>query len=374
MCTNTSDRQDSEAEAEEDPTSSFDFEAHRDSAVEDYRRVRGTYEDFAAALKRILIDSLKTKGLTFHSVDARAKDIDSFGEKSETPSDDDHSRPRYESPLDEITDLAGVRIITYFPRTVGAVAEIIHTEFAVLEHADHSHALKEEGRFGYLSVHFLVKMKEDRIELPEYSRYANLIAEIQVRTILQHAWAEIEHDIQYKSPTTTPLPLRRRFMALAGLLEIADREFQAIQDEDAALTDKARSSVEGGQYEHVEITANLLKSYLDRNLGQDRRIAAYSYEWIARTLRRLGFASLDQVDECIEGYDDDKLSRIQWGGRQGQIWRFESMLLAGMGETFIERRSTSPSSRATLHRQLNRFRERGVRIGNYDPQSGSESI
>jgi ppGpp synthetase/RelA/SpoT-type nucleotidyltranferase len=52
-----------------------------------------------------------------------------------------------------------------------------------------------------------------------------------VRTILQHAWAEIEHDIQYKSARALPPALRRRLAALAGLLEIADREFQAIRDE-----------------------------------------------------------------------------------------------------------------------------------------------
>src|SRR5438309_774277 len=81
---------------------------------------------------------------------------------------------------------------------------------------------------------------------------ADSVAEIQVRTILQHSWAEIEHDIQYKSVSVIPAEIRRRFMSLAGMLEIADREFQAIQDADKRLTEEARASVEGGQLGKVE--------------------------------------------------------------------------------------------------------------------------
>jgi ppGpp synthetase/RelA/SpoT-type nucleotidyltranferase len=93
--------------------------------------------------------------------------------------------------------------------------------------------LKEE-KFGYGSIHYLARLKENRTNLLEYSRFKNLTAEIQIRTILQHAWAEIEHDIQYKAVETIPSSIRRRFMSLAGMLEIGT-EFQAIQDEDERL-------------------------------------------------------------------------------------------------------------------------------------------
>jgi ppGpp synthetase/RelA/SpoT-type nucleotidyltranferase len=82
--------------------------------------------------------------------------------------------------------------------------------------------LWEKERFGYQSIHYLVQVSEARVALAEYARYRAMIAEIQVRTILQHAWAEIEHDIQYKSSVAMPSVIRRRFMSLAGLLEIAD--------------------------------------------------------------------------------------------------------------------------------------------------------
>ena len=69
-----------------------------------------------------------------------------------------------------------------------------------------------------------------------------MICEVQVRTTLQHAWAEIEHDIQYKSENEIPKEIRRKFRALAGLVEIADREFQSIQDMDSALKDAIQKS------------------------------------------------------------------------------------------------------------------------------------
>ena len=225
----------------------------------------------------------------------------------------------------------------------------------------------QQERFGYQSEHFLVKLDNKRTSLPEYEPHSGLVAEIQVRTILQHAWAEIEHDIQYKSTVTIPNTIRRRFMALAGLLEIADREFQAIQDEDQELKKKARTSVEKGVLEEVEITADALRSYLDKRVGSDARVTDFSYEYEARVLRRLGFTTIEQVNACIEGYDDDKLSRIVWDYRQGPLSRFEDMLLAGMGQGYIQRRTNDSVIRKFLQESLSKLEESEIAIKDYDP-------
>jgi ppGpp synthetase/RelA/SpoT-type nucleotidyltranferase len=107
-----------------------------------------------------------------------------------------------------------------------------------MEKSDKAQALLEDEKFGYASIHYLVRLKVNRTDLSEYSRFKGLVAEIQVRTILQHAWAEIEHDIQYKS--AIPSSIRRRFMSLAGMLEIGDREFQAIQSVEMACLKMSR--------------------------------------------------------------------------------------------------------------------------------------
>ena len=156
-------------------------------------------------------------------------------------------------------------------------------------------------------------------------------------------------------------------MALAGVLEIADREFQAIQDEDKLLKQQARTSVEEGVLDQVEITADALRSYLDRRVGSDARTTDFSYEYTARMLRRLGFTTFDQVDACIEGYDDDQLSRIRWQRRQGVISRFEDMLLAGMGPAFVERLTNDAGWRDSLSNSLASYQMHGIPIKHYDP-------
>ena len=315
----------------------FDFAAHRQLAVDGYQAVQSQYEDCARAVESVLKAALERDDVLVHTLEARAKDLESFGRKAARPSEKDPEQPKYEDPLHEITDLAGVRVITLLLDDVERVNSHVEQQFNVLEKVNKTGLLIEEEKLGYHSVHYLVAFDDARCALPEYARYAGLTAEVQVRTIMQHAWAEIEHDIQYKAVETIPALIRRRFMALAGLLEIADREFQAISDEDRRVRTDALNLIERGDLDQVEVTEESLKAYLDQTLGPDGRMSSFSYEWMARVLKRLGFSNLRQVHNCVDGYNDDQISRLLEGSRQGQITRFEQVLLASMGEQYIER-------------------------------------
>ena len=352
-----------------EPENAFDFETHKREAVTAYRERYGFYESLAATIKRILEEALERKRIQVHSVQARAKEPSSFAKKVAQPSETDSDRPKYTCPLQQITDLAGVRVITYFPGTLQEIDQLLRDEFHILERSDKSAELIEGDRFGYRSIHYLVKFTSRRSQLPEYASFYGAITEIQVRTILQHAWAEIEHDIQYKSVAVIPAEIRRRFMALAGMLELADREFQAIQNADKELTEEARSRVAEGQLSQVEITPDALKVFLDKRLGVDGRMRDFSYNWTARLLKKLGFLTLEQVEKCIRDYDDDQLSRIAFGGRLGQTARFEYMLLAGMGEHFLQRHFFSAESRygSQLKQELELMKDAGVLVRGYDP-------
>jgi hypothetical protein len=77
-------------------------------------------------------------------------------------------------------------------------------------------------------VHYVVSLSPARAALGEYKNYASLRAEIQVRTVLQHAWAAVDHRLRYKSETDAPEHLRRRLFLLSGLFEMADREFSEL--------------------------------------------------------------------------------------------------------------------------------------------------
>ena len=349
--------------------SPFDFEAHRRAAVDEFAKKRPAYVDFAEVVKRILGETIRHGGLKIHSVEARAKDLESFGDKAMRPSATNPGRPMYETPVEQVEDLAGARVITFFPSTIEEVDKGIREEFDVVERRDLGASLLEEERFGYQSVHYIVKLATKRAILPEYRRFVGLLAEVQVRTVLQHAWAEIEHDIQYKSTATIPKAIRRRFMALAGLLEIADREFEAIQQTDRSFREAARASVKQGELSQVEITPDALQVFLDQRLGPDARVSEYSYEWTARLLTKLGFTNFAQVQECIKAYDDGQLSQILAGWRQGQTTRFEFLLLAGMGEGFLHGHlwEQEPWFVERSKANLQKLQQRGIKPGSYRP-------
>jgi len=357
-----------------DQIKEFDFENHKLQAIQEYQKVRPLYEEYTNAVKNVLSEAFRVQNIKIHSIETRAKAIDSFGNKASKPSPNDPNKPYYQNALSDITDLAGARVIVFLPRTLDMVDSVIQAEFNVIEKTDKSVILIKEEKFGYASIHYLARFKENRTNLLEYSRYKDLIVEIQVRTILQHAWAEIEHDIQYKEVETIPSTIRRKFMSLAGILEIADREFQAIQDDDERLRTEARKSVQEGKLEQVEITPDALKTYLNKKLGTDRRMKDDSYVWTVKLLRNFGFSNFKQIDECIHGFDDDQLSRLIYGTRAGQLTRFEYLLLAGMGENFLKFHlwKTWDWFIDSSKRTLVKFNKAGIPVRSYIPPSRME--
>ena len=281
-----------------DSQAKFDFPRHRSEAIEKYRAVRGVYEAFANAVRDILRVSIPSE-YQIYSLEARAKDADSFGDKAARCSGNDPTVPQYPDPLVGITDLAGVRVIVFFPKTLAGVERCINDEFSVIERADKAEELIASGKFGYQSIHYLVKLKTSRTALPEYRRFEGVIAEIQVRTILQHAWAEMEHDIQYKSIATIPPLIRRRFMSLAGMLEIADREFQAIQDEDEMLRQQERSTVQEGLAGVVDLQQKVAPLEIQiRETQESRQVGSTYLTGSARALLDKGY-----FEEAVRAYD-----------------------------------------------------------------------
>lgn len=338
--------------------------------VEEYKIKRPLCIEFVNTLQRILNDTLSNNPLKIHSIEGRAKSVESFAKKALRPSDNNPNELKYDNPLEQINDQSGIRVIVFFPSDVDKVNEIIEKQFHVIEKISHGTSPLQENRFGYQSTHFVVKMNNQRLSLSEYQKFTNLKAEIQIRTILQHAWAEIEHDIIYKSAIVMPTETRRSLAALSGMLEIADKEFQRIQEEDRLQRSRTKQDIEKGLLDDVEITADALQTFLDKHLGSDARMSNFSYDWTARMLRKLGFVNFNQVNECINEYDNDSLSLIAYGTRQGQISRFEDMLLAGMGNNFITKHPWQLKWFVDQENVLlEKFKNADIKIGSYSPDS-----
>lgn len=178
-----------------------------------------------------------------HATEFREKSSESFLRKCQKVNDD--GSPRYLDPIAELTDLAGVRAIVYLRDSVDKVCLAIKQRFDVLEEIDVGERVYSEGKFGYQSKHLIVKLAQDRINLDENKSISGLVCEVQVRTLLQHAWAAIDHQIQYKSSSEIPLEIRKRFSALAGALELADRELQSIDNDAQIIRGSVVDALEG---------------------------------------------------------------------------------------------------------------------------------
>ncbi len=192
--------------------------------LENYDNEKANYESYAISLERLLCELLSSQNMKVHSITSRVKDRKSLAEKIE-------SKDSY-SCLTDITDIAGVRIITHYADDVDLIAKIIEKEFKIdkLNTIDKRKSL-DPDRFGYLSLHYIVSLNSERSLLAEYTKTKELKAELQIRSILQHTWAEIEHDIGYKAGIGIPDEIKRQFSRLAGLLEIGDSEFINIRNE-----------------------------------------------------------------------------------------------------------------------------------------------
>src|SRR5207245_894550 len=90
--------------------------------------------------------------------------------------------------------------------------------------------------FGYRSVHLIVKVRTEDA-FGDRQLLETLWFELQIRSVLEHAWAEIEHEIRYKSGVDYPPPALRRLSSLAGVLEMLDREFVLLRRERTRLVD-----------------------------------------------------------------------------------------------------------------------------------------
>lgn len=182
-------------------------------------------DEFGEVLERLLRTILKRQNINTHEITFRVKNQSSATEKVK-------NNPEKYAGVKDLTDLLGVRIITYFSDQVDEVAKIIAREFDIDDDRSvDKRILLDPDRFGYISLHFIARLNAKRADLPEHQVFAPLVFELQIRSILQHAWAAIEHDLGYKSGPAVPRRVRRRFSRLAGLLELADDEFLAIRDE-----------------------------------------------------------------------------------------------------------------------------------------------
>jgi putative GTP pyrophosphokinase len=176
---------------------------------------------FCARTKGLIEAGMQDAGIRCQSVQFRVKTKRKLREKYLDPT------KKY-TRLDDITDLAGLRIITYYEDEIDQVAEIIKREFDVdLENSVDKRQV-EPDRFGYSALNYVCRHLSKRTSDVEYKRFTGICCEIQITSVLRHAWSEIEHE-WYDLKDAYPENVKRRFYRTAALLELAESEFLDIR-------------------------------------------------------------------------------------------------------------------------------------------------
>jgi Uncharacterized protein conserved in bacteria len=238
-------------------------------------------------VSKLIEKILNNQGIAFQSIAHRVKSENSFLKKCE--------KEKYDKPEEQITDMAGIRIITYTNKEVEQICNVINNEFDIdINNSGNKADNLGDDKVGYLSVHYVAKLNASRNELPEYYEIKNLKFEIQIRTLLQHAWAEIEHDRNYKFNGKLQKDLKRRFYLIAGVLELMDHEFEKLSYEIDEYAKDVSARIKNGDF-NVTIDSTSLLEYMRYKFNIDGDFDSK----IIDELKNYGLNSLKDIEEII---------------------------------------------------------------------------
>lgn len=224
--------------------------------MDEYREQRADFVKLGEIVHTMLRSVTKEAGIPVMSIEHRIKDEKSLEGKLYRKGDG------YQH-LDDITDILGARIICYFNDDVDRIGQIIEQTFAIdYENSSDKRALMRADAFGYLSLHYICTLPDEE-DYPDELRGKSF--EIQIRTMLQHAWSDINHDLGYKSQFGVPRTITREFARLAGLLEIADNEFVRVRDDMNRYTEETRRKIIENDADDVLIDMISLDEYMRSN-------------------------------------------------------------------------------------------------------------
>lgn len=221
--------------------------------IREFLNRRQQYEDLCSEVAHILRKGLRKEGVEIAAVTCRAKTLSSFAEKL--------IRKSYSTPLTEIEDFAGARIVCLYRTDLKKIEEIVQAEFEVIEKVDKSADL-ESDRFGYGAIHYIVKLSSSHSGA-RYDGLKDLVCEIQTRTVVQDAWAIIDHHLAYKHEGAVPTVILRKLYGLAAIFENADDQFvqlRAEREKYVRSIEEVRPSTE--DFLDQEINIDTLEAFL----------------------------------------------------------------------------------------------------------------
>ncbi len=273
------------------------LDAHCEAILQEYRDQLPRLREAADSVYGRLKATLDEAGLLVAAIEYRVKAEDSLAGKLELKGS------KYRS-LADITDIIGLRVITFYIDDVDKVASAVERLFDVdWDNSVDKRKIHEIDSFGYLSLHYICSM-------PDFPyRF-----EIQMRTVLQHAWANMNHDTGYKSGVEVPREYLRNLSRLAGMLELVDEQFSSIRSELTDYRRRVRALVASGNLDDAPLDGDTYRSYLELDpFGTlNRRIASVNQAEIQdvsllpflAVFKGMGLRTLGDIARLIKDYSE----------------------------------------------------------------------
>ena len=282
--------------------------SHTDELLTQYRNLLPVFEKMAEVIPERLKDFFVEAGIIVAAVEHRVKTESSLAGKLQLKGD------KYQSIYD-ITDVVGIRVITFYNDDVDKVASVLERLFEIdWENSIDKRKAHEIDSFGYLSLHYICRIPESAYSVPGHPELNQIRFEVQMRTVLQHAWANMNHDTGYKSGVEIPEVYKRNLSRLAGMLELVDDEFSRIRRELTDYRRRVQGLVASGNLDEVPLDGDSYKSYLQigpfdalmhhiASINQ-AEIQPVDLSNFLPLFKAMGFQTLGDIDKLIKDYSD----------------------------------------------------------------------
>lgn len=284
-------------------TTNIILDPHGEELMQQFRALLPSLKKIEKQAYNKVKKALDEQGIYVTAIEHRVKSESSLAGKLLLKGAKYHS-------INDITDLVGFRIITFYSDDVDKVAIIAKKMFEIdwKESVD-KRKLHELNSFGYNSLHYICRLRTKDPVLK------NVRFELQMRTALQHVWSTIEHDTGYKGNVKILDEHRRQFSRLAGMLELIDDEFSRLRNEITEYRRNVQSLVQSGKLDDVALTIDSFKSYLETHPFDrlNQRIASVNQAEIFPSsmmgflplLVSFGFETLSDVNRFIKDNSED---------------------------------------------------------------------
>ena len=296
------------------------LDLHSEMILEVYRTSLPIYEKLLSIVLERMHQCLNDNHLHIAGLESRIKAEDSLTNKLELKG------YKYKT-ISDITDIVGLRVVTFFSDEVDVISALVEKMFEIdWDNSVDKRKMLEIDRFGYMSLHYICRVPETMYHDPDMPQLNQIRFELQMRSMLQHMWANMYHDMGYKSDVEIPKEYQRNMNRLAGMLELADEQFSRIRKEINNYRRNVQSLVASGDFDDVPLNGDTFRSYLElqpfKRLTEkiaginQAEIYEDSLDPYYQVLLRMGMRTIGDVERLRKKYTDGayQLALIQLAG------------------------------------------------------------